>query len=70
MGRPMGKVGDGDIPNPEKTTESKYPTALFWNRCGLAVIILFTLVGIGTCRALVGVPVVEYDSPAVIGDKT
>lgn len=47
--------------NPEKTTESKYPTALFWNRCGLAVMILFTLVGIGTCRALVGVPIVTYD---------
>lgn len=59
--------------NPEKTTESKYPTALFWNRCGLAVIILFTLTGIGTCRAIGGVPIVtneEYVSPAIAGDQT
>ena len=61
-----------DVVDPQKTTESKYPTALFWTRCGLAVIILFTLVGMGTCRALVGVPVQltdEYVSPAVAGDN-
>lgn len=71
MGRPMGKVGDGDIFDPQTTTESKYPTALFWNRCGTAVIILFTLVGIGTCRAIGGDPVQPnegYVSPTPAGD--
>ena len=57
----------------EKTTESKYPTALFWNRLGLAVMILFTLIGIGTCRALDPVRVQAeevYTSPTVAPNLT
>lgn len=56
--------------DPEKTTTSKYPTALFWNRLGLAVLILFTLLGIGTCTAIIGTEssVEELTTPIVRGN--
>ena len=61
-----------DILDPEKTTTSKYPTALFWNRAGLGIMIFFMLLGIGTCQAINGVPVVEHEeyvSPIVAGTR-